>query len=182
MKLSLSLFVIALALSATTAAYGAESVTGAVDENGNPCGEFDSNCTGEYDVPGGDGGGPPAPENICPSVPSGKCDDKLEGVTCVNKTDNTRWKCTNGVFVVNNNDVGAAFTDPPAASPTGCDGTAKDCSGEAVIVFSKDSEESDVADIDVDSMELDDSAAALSTTIVSSIIGFTAIAGVVALL
>jgi hypothetical protein len=166
MKLSISLFLFAgVLLSANNNNF----VLGQTDANGNPCGAEDTNCSGEYSVPD------------APSVCKGteKVTDSCKVPCTINGIS---YVCTNGSFVAGN--VGTAFTDPPAASPTGCDGTAKDCSGEAVIVFSKDSEESDVADIDVsdagDSNELNDSAG--TTTIVSSIIGFTAIVGVVALL
>ncbi|OEU14936.1 hypothetical protein FRACYDRAFT_269719 [Fragilariopsis cylindrus CCMP1102] len=167
MKLSLSLFVITLALSATTTAYGVE------------CGEFDSICSEEYDVPGGDGG--PAIENICPDDPSGECGGELEGVTC--QVGNARFKCENGVFGKTNEDVGTAFMDPPTATPKPPCGTPEECSGTAVItgtavVISKDSEETDVSGIDIG---IDDSAAS-STAIVSSIVGITAAVGVVALL
>ena len=186
MKLSLSLFVITLALSATTTAYGAEAVTGAVGSNGVACGLYDSGCTGELEVlPGGEGGGPdgeggpgggPGPESYCPNNPSdgGGCGDVPEGAICGGT--NTRFKCTNGVFRPTTDDVGAGFTDKPTAAPKPPCTDAKNCSGEAVIM--KDAEETDVSGIDIG---IDDSAAS-STAIVSSIVGITAAVGVVALL
>ena len=180
MKLSLSLFVTTLALSATTTAYGAEAVTGAVDENGVACGIYDSGCTGELeflpgdDGPGGEGAGP-GPESYCPNNPSdgGGCGDVPEGAICGGT--NTRFKCTNGVFRPTTDDVGAGFTDKPTAAPKPPCTDAKNCSGEAVIM--KDAEETVVSGIDIG---IDDSAA--SATIVSSIVGITAAVGVVALL
>merc|ERR1740117_2723988 len=178
MKLSLSLFVITLALSATTTAYGAEAVTGAVDKNGVACQALDTECSKEYDDPDGDGPGGEGEgdfviENRCPLYPSegGECDGgELVGVICQNKTTKNRFECTNNVFVLTTDDVGQAFTDSPTAAPI--PGTA----GPAVIM--KDAEETDVSGIDIG---IDDSAAS-STTIVSSIVGITAAVGVVALL
>jgi hypothetical protein len=127
------------------------------------CQATDTNCSGEYKVPD------------APSVCKGneKTTDSCKVPCTINGIS---YVCTKGSFVQGG--VGAAFTDPPAAAPAaGCDGTPEDCSGTAVIMdISKDAEET----TDIDSLELDDSAA--SATIVSSIIGFTAIAGVVALL
>ena len=187
MKLSLSLFVITLALSATTTAYGAEAVTGAVDKNGVACQALDTECSGELeDLPGGgpDGGdsgdgpgdeGDFVIENRCPLYPSvgGECDGgELVNVICANKTTKTRFECTNNVFVITTDDVGQAFTDQPTAAPI--PGTA----GPAVIM--KDAEETDVSGIDIG---IDDSAASsTASTIVSSIVGIGAAVGVVALL
>ena len=189
MKLSLSLFVITLALSATTTAYGAEAVTGAVDKNGVACQALDTECSKEYDVPGGEDDGPSGDgpdgdgpgdegdfviENRCPLYPSvgGECDgNELVNVICANKTTKTRFECDNNVFVITTDDVGQAFTDQPTAAPI--PGTA----GPAVIM--KDAEETDVSGIDIG---IDDSAAASTTAIVSSIVGITAAVGVVALL
>ena len=188
MKLSFSLFVTTLALSATTTAYGAEAVTGAVDKNGVACQALDTECSKEYDVPGGEDDGPSGDgpdgdgpgdegdfviENRCPLYPSvgGECDgNELVNVICANKTTKTRFECDNNVFVITTDDVGQAFTDPPTAAPI--PGTA----GPAVIM--KDAEETDVSGIDIG---IDDSAAS-STAIVSSIVGITAAVGVVALL
>ena len=107
MKLSLSLFVTTLALSATTTAYGAEAVTGAVDKNGVACQALDTECSKEYDVPGGEDDGPSGDgpdgdgpgdegdfviENRCPLYPSvgGECDgNELVNVICANKTTKT---------------------------------------------------------------------------------------------
>jgi hypothetical protein len=188
MKLSLSLFVITLALSATTTAYGAEAVTGAVDKNGVACQALDTECSKEYDVPGADGPDGDGPgdegdfviENRCPLYPSvgGECDGgELVNVICANKTTKTRFECVNNVFVITTDDVGQAFTDQPTATPI--PGTAGPAviTGEAVII-SKDAEETDVSGIDIG---IDDSAAS-STTIVSSIVGITAAVGVIALL
>ena len=190
MKLSLSLFVITLALSATTTAYGAEAVTGAVDKNGVACQALDTECSKEYDVPGGEDDGPSGDgpdgdgpgdegdfviENRCPLYPSvgGECDGgELVNVICANKTTKTRFECDNNVFVITTDDVGQAFTDPPTAAPI--PGTA----GPAVIM--KDAEETDVSGIDIG---IDDSAASTTaSTIVSSIVGIGAAVGVVALL
>ena len=128
--------------------------------NGNECGELDTLCSGEYTAPD------------APSV----CKDGIKPtesckVACT--INGIAYVCNNGVF--EQGTVGAAFSDPPAGPPTGCDGTAADCSGTAVIM--KDSEETDVSGIDIG---IDDSAA--SATIVSSIVGITAAVGVVALL
>merc|ERR1740117_2892901 len=175
MKLSLSLFVITLALSATTTAYGAEAVTGAVDKNGVACQALDTECSKEYDDPDGDGPGGEGEgdfviENRCPLYPSegGECDGgELVNVICANKTTKTRFECVNNVFVITTDDVGQAFTDQPTAAPI--PGTAGPAviTGEAVII-SKDAEETDVSGIDIG---IDDSAAFSTTAIVSSIVG-----------
>jgi len=160
MKLSIISLLFAVAL---LSANNNNFVLGQTDADGNPCQATDTNCSGEYDVP---------------DAPS-KCkgDEKTTDSCKVPCTINgISFVCTNGSFVQGS--VGTAFTDPPAAAPAaGCDGTPEDCSGTAVIMdISKDADET----TDIDSLELDDSAG--TTTIVSSIIGFTAIAGVVALL
>jgi hypothetical protein len=197
MKLSISLL-FAVVLSATTTVDGAESVADCYGSDGQLCGAQDSNCCGDYEVPpgggGGGGGGGPAPENICPTgddLPTSgeSCGGNLSGVTCL-AADSTYLKCTNGVFVATSG-VGEAFTSTGAPSPTPCDG-AQGCSGPAVIdgtapitTVSKDAEEADVSDVDigdVDSIELESAGTTAYSTIVSSIVGFTAVAGVVALL
>lgn len=174
MKLSLSLFVSTIYLSATTntAVVEAQAVEGCRDADGNLCGEFDSDCCGDYDVPDG------PMENICPDSPTlgGSCKDKLEGVTCMS-SDQQKLKCTGGTFVVGG-DVGQAFNDPPSEAPKPPCTDAKDCSGEAQIqTINKEMEEGEenVADVVIGS-------GSATASIVSSIVGFTAIAGVVALL
>ena len=128
-----------------------------------PCGAEDTLCSGEYTAPD------------APSV----CKDGIKPtesckVACT--INGIAYVCNNGVF--EQGTVGAAFSDPPAGPPTGCDGTAADCSGTAVIM--KDSEETDVSGIDIG---IDDSAASTTaSTIVSSIVGIAAAVGVVALL
>ena len=135
-----------------------------------PCGAEDTLCSGEYTAPD------------APSV----CKDGIKPtesckVACT--INGIAYVCDNGVFVQGG--VGAAFSDPPAGPPTGCDGTAEDCSGTAVITgnavtISKDSEETDVSGIDIG---IDDSAASTTaSTIASSIAGIAAAVGVVALL
>jgi hypothetical protein len=167
MKLSISLlFAVALSSNNNNNAVIGET---AVDANGNPCQELDTNCSNEINVPD-------AP-SIC------KGDEKTTdscSVACI--INGISYKCENGVFVVG--DVGSGFTDPPATAPAaGCDGTPAGCSGPAVIdgtaavTISKDSDESDV-----DSIELESAGTTAYSTIVSSIVGFTAVAGVVALL
>ena len=129
-----------------------------------PCGAEDTLCSGEYTAPD------------APSVCKGdvKPTDSCKVACAINGIS---YVCTNGVF--EKGGVGAAFSDPPAGPPTGCDGTPEGCSGEAVII-SKDSEETDVSGIDIG---IDDSAASTTaSTIVSSIAGIAAAVGVVALL
>jgi len=158
MKLSLSLFVSTLALMATTTvAKGYRS---------------------RY--------------HLCPkdATLNGSCGGKVEGISCIADDQTTYLKCTKGIFVVTSG-VGEAFTSTGAPSPTPCDG-AQGCSGPAVIdgtapitTVSKDAEEADVSDVDigdVDSIELESAGTTAYSTIVSSIVGFTAVAGVVALL
>jgi hypothetical protein len=139
-----------------------------------PCGAEDTLCSGEYTAPD------------APSVCKGdvKPTDSCKVACAINGIS---YVCTNGVF--EKGGVGAAFSDPPAGPPTGCDGTPEDCSGTAVITgnaitISKNSEETDVSGIDIG---IDDSAASTTasttaSTIVSSIVGITAAVGVVALL
>ena len=137
------------------------------DKNG--CGEFDTVCSGEYRVPD-------APSNCSEGV---KTTDPCENPCTIN---GIAYVCDNGVFVQGG--VGAGFTSKPTAPPKPPCGTPEECSGTAVItgeavIISKDSEETDVSGIDIG---IDDSAAASTTAIVSSIVGITAAVSVVALL
>ncbi|OEU14932.1 hypothetical protein FRACYDRAFT_269718 [Fragilariopsis cylindrus CCMP1102] len=174
MKLSSTSLLFAVALLSVNNNNIVLGQTGETDANGDlpePCGEFDTVCSGEYRVPD-------AP-SICTegvkTTDSCKVPCTINGISYV---------CDNGVFVQGG--VGAGFTSKPTAPPKpACDGTPEDCSGTAVItgeavIISKDSEETDVSGIDIG---IDDSAASTTaSTIVSSIAGIAAAVGVVALL
>ena len=135
-----------------------------------PCGAEDTLCSGEYTAPD------------APSVCKGdvKPTDSCKVACAINGIS---YVCNNGVF--EKGGVGAAFMDPPTATPKPPCGTPEECSGTAVItgeavIISKDSEETDVSGIDIG---IDDSAASTTaSTIVSSIAGIAAAVGVVALL
>merc|ERR1740117_1579462 len=173
MKLSSTSLLFAVALLSVNNNNIVLGQTEATDANGDlpePCGEFDTVCSGEYRVPD-------APSICREGV---KTTDSCK-VPCI--INGISYVCDNGVFVQGG--VGAGFTSDPTATPKPPCGTPEECSGTAVItgtavVISKDSEETDVSGIDIG---IDDSAASTTaSTIVSSIVGIAAAVGVFALL
>jgi len=142
MKLSLSLLAAVAAVSVSTSSAD-DCQFGAKADGSGCCQEFDSQCTGEYDVPIG-------PEIQCPADAAAGMGCKTEGLIC-KVTDFTQVTCQGGTFV--GGDLNPSPTADPVFAPTprpSCDGTAAGCSGP-VNILSKDAEEDEVGAMAVDS-------------------------------